>query len=436
MKIALVNHGCAKNLVDSELMLGLLAQNGYEITLNTDETEIVIVNTCAFIHDAEIESVDSILELVALNKKVIVTGCLAQKHKNELHKAIPECVAFVGIGDIDKLVDVVKNVEKSKEFLCTVSDVPFYKYLENSERQLLTVGASAYLKIADGCNFKCGYCIIPQLRGDYSSRPIENIVEEAKTLVKKGVTEIVLIAQDTTSYGIDIYKKPSLSKLLRALNKIEELDWIRIMYTYPSLIDDELLDTIADCEKVVKYLDMPLQHSHSAVLKNMLRPAFDYRKLIQKIRAKIPDVVLRTTFIVGYPNETEEQFNHLYEFVKDMKFDKLGVFEFCREKNTCADRLSNHVHYKTKQKRKKLLMELQQQISLDINQSLIGKKFPALVEAIDEENSVVIARTYRDAPEVDGFLYISTKKKLTPTDIVEAMITSANEYDLFGKLTD
>ncbi len=434
MKIALLNHGCAKNLVDSELMLGMLVDAGYEITLNDDEAEIVIVNTCSFIHDAEKESVQSILSVVAKGKKAIITGCLPQKHKKELYKAIPESAAFVGTGDLDKLIETVKKIEKEDEFIYEISDNPVYKYPETTNRQQITVGASSYLKIADGCNFKCGYCIIPKLRGDYSSRPIENIVAEAQAMAKKGVSEIVLIAQDTTSYGVDLYKKPSLSRLLKELDKIEELDWLRIMYTYPSLIDDELIEVITQSKKIVKYLDMPLQHSHPNVLKRMLRPAFDYRKLIEKIRAKIPEVALRTTFIVGYPGETEEEFEHLYNFIKDMRFDKLGVFEFCREKGTHAYKLENQIPAKIKAKRKKALMQLQQGISLDINKSLIGKTLPAIVEAIDEKNGQVIARTYRDAPEVDGLLYIDTKKDLMPTDIVQVKITDTDEYDLYGTI--
>ena len=324
-KIALISHGCAKNLVDSELMLGLLAQNGYEITLDENESDIVIVNTCSFINDAERESIHSILEMAESGKKVIVTGCLPQKHKEELKEAIPEIAGMIGPTDIEKLIDVIKGIDKG--FVNDVSDKPDYIYPENIERQQITVGASSYLKIADGCNYRCGYCVIPYLRGDYHSRTIENIVDEAKSLVKKGVTEIILIAQDTTYYGIDLYGKPMLKDLLEELNKIENLSWIRIMYAYPTNMSDELLDTIARLDKVVKYVDIPLQHSHPDVLKSMNRPAFDYRELIQNIRNRIPNVAIRTAFIVGYPGETEEQFEHLYNFVKDMKFNKMGVFK-------------------------------------------------------------------------------------------------------------
>lgn len=300
MKVALLNHGCAKNLVDSELMLGLLAQKGHEITLDENEAQIVIVNTCSFIHDAEKESVQSILQMINEGKKVIVTGCLPQKHKAELKKAIPEVAAMLGTSDISEIVNVINRIadEKTDEYIEKISEKPEYIYPEEIERQQITMGASSYLKIADGCNYHCGYCIIPQLRGAYHSRTIENIVQEAKKLVKKGVTEIDLIAQDTTSYGIDIYGKTSLAKLLEELNKIEGLSWIRIMYAYPSQLNDELIHAIAKLDKVVKYIDLPLQHSDAQILEAMRRPVFDYEVLINKLRDKIPGVAIRTAFIV------------------------------------------------------------------------------------------------------------------------------------------
>jgi ribosomal protein S12 methylthiotransferase len=279
MKIALLNHGCAKNLVDSELMLGLLAQKGHEITLDEKEADIVVVNTCSFIHDAEQESVQSILQVAQGGKKVIVTGCLPQKYKGDLKKAIPEIAGMVGTSDINEIVNVVEQIA-GNDYVSKVSEKPSYLYPENIERQQITVGASSYIKIADGCNYHCGYCIIPNLRGEYHSRPIENIIDEAKSLVKKGVTEIVLIAQDTTSYGIDLYGKQKLPELLKELNKIEGLGWIRIMYAYPSQMSDELIEAIAQLDKVVKYIDIPLQHCNSEVLKAMRRPVMDYEVLI------------------------------------------------------------------------------------------------------------------------------------------------------------
>jgi len=432
-KIALISHGCAKNLVDSELMLGLLTQNGYEITLNENESDIVIINTCSFIHDAEEESVDSILEMANKGKKIIVTGCLAQKHGEELKKAIPEISALVGTTDFTKLIEILKSLENNKDYVENVSKTPEYIYPENIKRQQITVGSSSYIKIADGCNYRCGYCIIPYLRGDYHSRKMEDIISEAETLVKKGVTEIILIAQDTTAYGIDLYKKPMLSELLKELNKIEGLGWIRIMYAYPTQMTDELLDTIAACEKVVKYVDIPLQHSHPDMLKRMNRPAFDYRPMIENIRKRIPDVAIRTAFIVGYPGETEEEFEHLYNFVKDMKFNKMGVFEYSREKGTPSYSLKPQISKKVMHERYKKLMELQQSISKSVNESFIGKTLPCIIEGITDDGYVT-ARSQYDAPEVDGEVYIKTDENLIPGDIENIKIISCDEYDLIGEV--
>lgn len=434
MKIALINHGCAKNLVDSELMLGLLTAKGYEVTLDENEAQIVIINTCSFIHDAEKESVQSILQMVEKGKKVIVTGCLPQKYNEELKDAIPEICAMVGTSNIREIVGIVDKVadEANEEYISCVSEKPEYVYPENVERQQITMGASSYVKIADGCNYHCGYCIIPNLRGIYHSRPIENIVEEVKSLVAKGVAEIVLIAQDTTSYGLDLYKKQMLPELLKELNKIENLSWIRIMYAYPSQMTDELIDTIAKCDKVVKYIDLPLQHSDKIILENMRRPAFDYEELINKIRERIPGVAIRTAFIVGYPGETDEQFEHLYEFVKKMRFDKMGVFEYSREKNTASYEMSDQVPAKIKHERYKKLMALQQEISYEINQSYIGKTISCIVESFTDEG-VVILRSEHDAPEIDGLVYVKSDRPVVPGDIENVKIEKADEYDLFGK---
>lgn len=431
-KIALINHGCAKNLIDSELMLGILSKDGYKITLDETKADIVIINTCSFIHDAEEESVQTILEMVNEGKKVVITGCLPQKHKKELQKVIPEAVAFLGTSDYGKIAEVIKTISTNpKEVIYEVSENPIYEYSETTERQQITVGASSFLKIADGCNFDCGYCIIPKLKGPYRSRTIENVVSEATQLAKKGVSEIVLIAQDTTSYGTDLYGKPKLAELLYKLNEIEELNWIRVMYTYPSLIDEELLETINSLDKVVKYLDIPLQHSSNNVLKLMKRPSQSYLKLIKKIRKMVPDIAIRTTFIVGYPGETEEDFKDLYDFIEEVKFDKLGVFEFSKEKNTYAYTLPNQVLARVKKQRKNKLMKLQQKVSKEINQSMIGKIIDCIVETIGQDGSIV-ARTYKDAPEVDGLIFVESKEMLVPGDVIGVKVTSANEYDLFG----
>lgn len=431
-KIALISHGCAKNLVDSELILGILSQNGYEITLNEDETDIVIINTCSFICDAERESIHSILEMIEKGKKVIVTGCLSQKHPEELKKEIPQIAAVVGTTDFTKIVEVLKQAEKNN-YVKEVSEKPVYIYPEDVERQQITMGASSYIKIADGCSYRCGYCVIPYLRGNYSSREIEDIVSEAQNLVKKGVTEIILVAQDSTSYGIDLYKKPMLSALLKELNKIKDLGWIRVMYAYPTMMNDELLNTIKECDKVVKYIDIPLQHSHPEMLKLMNRPASDYRKLINHIREIIPEVSIRTTFIVGYPGETEEHFEHLKSFIKDMKFDRAGVFCYSREKGTPSYSMLPQVPKRTAKARYKELMEIQQEISKERNKTFVGKTIPCIIECYSDEGEV-IARTQYDAPEIDGIVNIKTNKPVVPGDIEMVKITGSSEYDLEGAI--
>jgi ribosomal protein S12 methylthiotransferase len=429
--IGLINHGCAKNLVDSELMLGMLIDAGYKITLD-DNADIVIVNTCSFIHDAETESVRSILEMAESGKKIIVTGCLPQKHDKDLAAAIPEVSAFLGTSEYAKIVDVVKSLETGQP-LSYIDKAPKYIYPESVERQQITIGASSYLKIAEGCDYSCGYCIIPKLRGPYISRPVENIVKEAKSLAQKGVSEIVLIAQDTTNYGKDLYGKASLPKLLAELNKIDDVEWIRVMYAYPSLMNDDLIDAFAKLDKVVKYIDIPLQHSHPDVLKAMQRPAFSYLDMLKKMRDKIEGVAIRSTFIVGYPTETDEHFEHLYDFMEKARFDKMGVFEYSKEKNTLSYKQKPHVKAAVKKKRKDLLMRLQQGISYDINKSFIGQNIPSIVETIDDKG-LVTARTYRDAPEIDGVIYVQTDKCYLPGDIISPKVVNANEYDLFGSI--
>lgn len=430
-KIALISHGCAKNLVDSELMLGILDDAGYSVTLDESESDIVIVNTCSFIHDAEKESVQSIFEMLSKGKKVVVTGCLPQKYQHELESLLPEAAAFVGTSDLSKIAGVIAALEEKKTVYC-VSKKPEYIYPEQVVRRQITLGASSFLKIAEGCSYKCGYCVIPRLRGSYKSRPMENILQEAKELVSKGVNEIVLIAQDTTAYGKDIYGGYALSELLAKLNNIEDLQWIRVMYTYPSTFSDELIEAFASLEKVVKYIDIPLQHSHPDMLKAMYRPVLDYEELIEKMRRKIDGVAIRSTFIVGYPSESEEQFEHLYNFVEKMRFDKVGVFEYCREKGTPSYSMKPQVLSKVKKERRKKIMQMQQVISKEINGSFIGKILPCIVETVDARGHVV-ARSYRDAPEVDGYVYVKTDKPLIPGDIESVKIISASEYDLFGE---
>ena len=430
--IGILQFGCAKNLVDMELMLGLITKAGYSYSLNPDDPKIktVIINTCSFICDAEKESVSAIIDMISKGKKIIITGCLAQKHQKELQKLLPEVNGFIGTCDYDKIVEALECSAKNKKFSC-ISNTPNYEYKEDIKREQITVGSSSYIKIAEGCYYNCGYCVIPKLRGKYKSRKMECIIQEAQELANKGVSEIILIAQDTTSYGLDLYKKPMLAELLTELNKIENLNWIRIMYAYPTNFDEKLMDAINSLDKVVKYIDIPLQHSHLDVLKRMKRPSIDYRSFIKKIRKKIKNVAIRTTFIVGYPGETEEEYQDLYDFIKDMRFDKAGVFEYSREKNTYAYDLKPQIKANIKRKRKNALMKLQKNISLEINKNCQNKTIQCIIEEIHSDGTIV-ARSYKDAPEVDGLVYIKSDEYLTPGDIVDVKITKATSYDLYG----
>jgi ribosomal protein S12 methylthiotransferase len=430
--IGLINLGCAKNIVDAEIMLGILHKDGYKITLDEKEADIVIINTCSFIKAAETESVKAVVKIAESGKKLIITGCLAQKYKHELMEAVPEALAIVGTSDIDNICDIVKSIDNKNKSVYKVSDLPEYNYNERAERFQITVGSSSYIKIAEGCNYSCSYCIIPALRGSYRSRTIESIVNEAEKLAKKGVSEIVLIAQDTTSYGKDIYGQPQLAELLEKLNELEDISWIRIMYTYPSLVTDKLIKTIASLDKVVKYIDIPLQHSHPEILKLMNRPPIDNSDLIKKLRDNIPDIAIRTAFITGFPGETEEHYEHLYNFIEEHKFDKLGIFKYSREKNTGSYSLKNQIPVKIKNQRYKSLMQLQQSVSTEINRSLIGKTIPVIVETLTSTGKI-IGRSYRDAPEIDGIVYIETPKAILPGDVIDAKIVKSSEYDLFAE---
>jgi len=432
--VGVINHGCPKNLVDTEVMLGYLDNAGYKTTLDIEKSDIVLVNTCAFIADAQQESIATIVELIENKKPIIVAGCLPQKFKKELMKELPEIFAFIGPADLSKIADVVRDFEEKQiKTIYHVTEEPSIIYPEDIKRVQITVGSSAYLKIAEGCNYKCAYCVIPQLRGRYHSRSIDNIYKEAVELAQKGVSEIILIAQDTSYYGYDKFGAPILASLLEKLNTIDELDWIRVMYTYPSMINDELIAAMKNCDKVVKYLDIPLQHSHQDVLKRMNRPPMDYLSLIKKLRDEIPNITLRTSLIVGFPGETDEEFEHLYDFVKTARFDRLGVFEFSREEGAAAYSMKPQISAKIKKERKKKIMQLQAEISREINESFIGKKIPVLIESIIS-NGEIIARSYRDAPEIDGVVYIDSDKILSPGDVEMATIVAASEYDLYAKI--
>ncbi len=438
--IAIVHHGCAKNLVDTELMAGALQEKGYKITLDPYEAgvEFVVINTCSFIYDAERESVSSIFDMISAGKKVIITGCLPQKHGEELKALIPEAVGFIGTSDIEKIVELIEGAKKNDgknaggaDFL--VSKNPVCKYPENLDRLQITVGSSSYIKIAEGCDYACGYCVIPKLRGPYVSRPMEAIIKEAKTLADKGVSEIILIAQDTSSYGIDLCKKPMLAKLLEELNKIENLSWIRVLYTYPTNFNDELINAIANLDKVVKYVDIPLQHSHPEILKAMRRPVIDVLAFIKKLRKNIKGVCIRTTLITGYPTEQEEYFDHLFNFVKSAKFDRLGVFEFSKEKSTYAYSLKPQIPARVKKARKNKILKLQKEISNKINESLVGQEISCIVEQVRDDGTAIL-RSYKDAPDVDGLVYVKTAEILVPGDIWDVKITGYSDYDLFGEI--
>lgn len=431
MKIAIIHHGCAKNLIDTELMAGKLIERGHEVTLDAYATDAdyIIVNTCSFIFDAEEESISSIFDMIDTGKRVIITGCLPQKHQKHLKKLISEAYGFIGTADIDKIADLI---EADKEFYY-VSEKPLCKYPENIKRAQITVGSSSYIKIAEGCNYSCGYCVIPKLRGKYISRPIENIVYEAKELANKGVNEIILIAQDTSCYGMDLYKKPSLDKLLYELDKIKNIGWIRVLYTYPTNFTNGLIKAYKEIDRVVKYIDIPLQHSHPDILKAMRRPVVNGLEFINKLRDEINNLAIRTTLITGYPTEEEKHFEHLYNFVKEAEFDRLGVFEFSKEKGTYAYNLKPQVPKKIKAKRKDLILKLQKEISNKLNEKMIGKKIPSIIETI-QSDGLAIARTYKDAPDVDGLIFINTDKVLIPGDIYDVEVTSYSDYDLYGKI--
>lgn len=431
MKIAIIHHGCAKNLIDTELMAGKLIERGHEVTLDAYATDAdyIIVNTCSFIFDAEEESISSIFDMIDTGKRVIITGCLPQKHQKHLKKLISEAYGFIGTADIDKIADLI---EADKEFYY-VSEKPLCKYPENIKRAQITVGSSSYIKVAEGCNYSCGYCVIPKLRGKYISRPIENIVYEAKELANKGVNEIILIAQDTSCYGMDLYKKPSLDKLLYELDKIKNIGWIRVLYTYPTNFTNGLIKAYKEIDRVVKYIDIPLQHSHPDILKAMRRPVVNGLEFINKLRDEINNLAIRTTLITGYPTEEEKHFEHLYNFVKEAEFDRLGVFEFSKEKGTYAYNLKPQVPKKIKAKRKDLILKLQKEISNKLNEKMIGKKIPSIIETI-QSDGLAIARTYKDAPDVDGLIFINTDKVLIPGDIYDVEVTSYSDYDLYGKI--
>jgi ribosomal protein S12 methylthiotransferase len=425
-KVGFIHLGCPKNLVDTETMLGILDKAQHEIVGDEAEADIVLVNTCAFIESAQTESVRALARLAEQGKELLITGCLAQKFQGELLDLFPEARAVVGINNVGEIGDVMKRVEKGERVLAMQQD-PTYILEEDTVRRHITVGSYTYLKIAEGCDYKCSFCIIPSMRGLFRSRQVDNIVQNARELAQRGVTEIILVGQDTTSYGKDIGS--SLPALLRALNDVPEITWIRFMYAYPNLVSDELLETINDCDKVVKYLDCPLQHSHPEILKRMRRPVTDLVEFAERARAKIKDVKLRTSFIVGFPGETEAHFEHLRETIQSVRWDRLGVFEYSDVDTAHSQTLDGKVKKSVIKQRRGELMALQQQIAFAHNQSLIGETVDVLIDMINPYG-VLMGRTQWDAPEIDNTVQV--KGQAVPGEIVPVRITHVTPYDLKG----
>lgn len=441
MKIGMVSLGCAKNQTDAEIMLGILAEKGHKIVTEPKDAEVIIVNTCGFITPAKEESINAIFEMAEYKKSgkcrlLIATGCLAERYNSEMEKEIPELDAILGTGDFDKIDEIIKRSD-SGEKICLFGHQN-YTLPENLPRILSTPFYTAYLKIADGCDNNCTYCAIPKIRGHYKSRKKEDIIEEAERLSKNGVKELILIAQDTTRYGVDIYKKPSLSELLEELCKIEGIHWIRLHYFYTEAITDELIAVMAKNKKICPYIDMPIQHINDDILRRMARRTNRREILgrIRDIRDNIPDVTIRTSIIAGFPGETEEQFNELKEFVKDIKFDRMGVFAYSKEEGTPAGDFPDQVEDGVKERRKDELMEIQQRISLEKNMAKIGSVQEVLCEGYDRDNFMYFGRSRADSIDVDGKVYFAAEDETKIGAFVRVEILDADEYDLVGKLLE
>ncbi len=442
MKILFISLGCDKNLVDTETMLGYLSENGYEITDDENQAEAVVVNTCCFIHDAKQESVDEILAMADLKKEgrikaLIVTGCLAQRYKEEIQEEIPEVDVIMGTQAIEDIVKALENVLAGN----STNIIPdINKPLPKLHKRLVTTGGHyAYLKIAEGCDKHCTYCIIPKVRGTYRSVPMDELLEQARTLVEEvGVKELILVAQETTIYGTDLYGAKKLPELLNKLSEIRGLKWVRILYCYPEEIDDTLIETIATNDKVCNYLDIPVQHASDRILKRMGRRTTraELEDTINKLRLRIPDICLRTTLISGFPGETEEDHEEVMDFVDTMEFDRLGVFTYSKEEDTPAALMEDQIDESIKEERRGEIMELQQAIAFEKADAMLGKIVLAMVEGRIAGEDAYIARTYMDAPGVDGYLFINTTKELMSGDFAYVRITGSNEYDLIGELED
>lgn len=441
MKILFISLGCDKNLADSEEMLGLLTAGGHEITDDETQADAIVINTCCFIKDAKEESVETILEMAEYKKTgschaLIVTGCMAQRYQKEIIEEVPEVDAVLGTtsyGDIVKALEEAVAGNHFEEF----RDIDYLPDT-GSKRVLTTGGHFGYLKIAEGCDKHCTYCIIPKLRGKFRSVPMERLIAQAEDMAEQGVKELILVAQETTVYGKDLYGKKSLHILLKKLCEIRGIRWIRILYCYPEEIYDELIETIRDEKKICHYLDIPIQHASDCILKRMGRRTSKQEliDIVGKLRREIPDIVLRTTLITGFPGETEEDYEELKEFVDEMEFDRLGVFTYSPEENTPAAEMADQVPEEVKEERRDELMELQQEISYDRGQDRIGQELLVMIEGKVADESAYIGRTYGDAPKVDGYIFVQTGELLMTGDFAKVRVTGALEYDLIGVLSD
>lgn len=438
-KILFISLGCDKNLVDSEVMLGILADRGFEMTDTEDDADIIIINTCCFINDAKEESVNTILEMAEYKKNgpcraLIVTGCLAQRYKQEIVDEIPEVDAVIGTSKYDEIFDAVEQALKGSHFL----DVDDLERLPSvpGKRILTTGGHYAHLKIAEGCDKHCTYCIIPKIRGNYRSVPMEQLLSEAASLAGQGVKELILVAQETTLYGMDLYGKKSLHILLQELAKIKGIRWIRILYCYPEEIYPELIETIKTEKKVCHYLDMPIQHASDAILKRMGRRTTkeQLKETVALLRKEIPDIVLRTTLIAGFPGETQEQHEEMMEFVDEMEFERLGVFAYSPEENTPAALMPDQIPEEIKEDRRDAILELQQEIAFDKAADMVGLTLYAMIEGKVADEPAYVARTYADSPDIDGYVFVNTGEMLMSGDFVKVKITGSAEYDLIGEL--
>lgn len=440
-KVLFISLGCDKNLADSEEMLGMLVENGYEITNDESEAEAIVINTCAFIHDAKEESVNSILEMAQYKetgklKVLLVTGCLAQRYQKEIIKEIPEVDAVLGTGSWDELIQALDKAFEGEKYLDfqSIDRVP----QAGGKRVITTGGYYDYLKIAEGCDKCCTYCIIPRLRGKYRSIPMEKLVAQAEYLASQGVRELIVVAQETTVYGKDLYGEKSLHILLRKLCRIPGIQWIRILYCYPEEIYPELIQTMKEERKICHYLDLPIQHCNDRILKRMGRRTTkaELIQIVETLRKEIPDIILRTTLITGFPGETQEEHEELMEFIDTMEFDRLGVFTYSAEEDTPAAKMPDQIEEEEKQRRQAELMELQQEISIDKGNARIGSEVEVMVEGKVADENAYVARTYGDAPGVDGYLFINTDTQLMSGDFAMVHVTGALEYDLIGELKD